>query len=172
MRIRHLLLITGILLLYIASHYIPHHAQVILLLGNTRVDLHLTVAITALFIASLLLHWSLSVGFWITRIPKKIQDYRKNKAVKKQQQYREDGITYWLQNNLNQAQYLFAYAGKENTNKSDIDYLCAAYCALYKDTPEPDEASTYLHHVEDHDKSSPKRKPYRLKMSKYEESIT
>ena len=164
MRIRTLILATGILLVYIASHYVPQNAQVILLFGNTRVDLHFIAAITALVLVSFALHWALSVGFWITRIPGKFRDYRKNQAHKKQRQYREEGLRYWLQNNLGQSQYLFAYAGKEKGHNPDLDYLCAAYCALYREDPAPDDANIYLQQINDESKHLSQKRTLQAKV--------
>lgn len=164
MRIRTLLLATGILLVYFASHYVPQNAQVILLFGNTRVDLHFTAAVAAIVLASVALHWALSLGFWITRIPGKFRDYRKNQAHKKQRQYREEGLRYWLQSNLGQSQYLFAYAGKEEGHNLDLDYLCAAYCALYREDPAPEDATTYLEKINDKTKHLSQKRTLQAKI--------
>ncbi len=164
MRIRTLLLAAGILLVYFASHYVPQNAQVILLLGNTRIDLHFTVAVATIVLASFALHWSLSLGFWITRIPRKFRDYRKNQAQKKQRQYREEGLRYWLQSNLGQSQYLFAYAGKEEGHNPDLDYLCAAYCALYREDPTPEDATTYLEKINDKTKHLSQKRSLQAKI--------
>ncbi len=164
MRIRTLLLATSIILVYIASHYVPHNAQVILLFGSTRVDLHFTAAIATIVLISFILHWALSLGFWITRIPRKFRDYRKNQAHKKQRQYREEGLRYWLQNNLSQSQYLFAYAGKEGGHNHDLDYLCAAYCALYREDPAPEDAITYLQQINDETKHLSQKRTLQAKV--------